>query len=84
MAQLMDPLSKKGSPYNLGATDPNKLCGFTWETFCVSHQRASETQSADFLKREMKVGVCASPFELPSGLGHTLGPPRRLHWRTHL
>lgn len=40
------------------------------------HQRASEAPGADFLKREMKAGVCR-PCVLPSGLGHTPGPPRR-------
>lgn len=40
----------------------------------MRHRRASEAQGADFLQREMKVGVCR-PCVLPSGLGHTPGLP---------
>ena len=77
--QLMDPLSKKGTAHNLGATDPNILSVDSHGRHShASHQRASEIQSAGFLKREMKVGVCAGPRKLPSGLGHTLGSPRQL------
>lgn len=41
-------------------------------------QESKVQTDRSFPKREMKVGVCAGPCILPLGLGHTLGPPRRL------